>query len=39
MAATTTGMAAGTAGPALIPVFALNGIVTILTAMVYAEPP
>ncbi len=32
-----TGMAAGTAGPALILAFALNGIVTILTAMVYAE--
>ena len=32
-----TGIAAGTAGPALILAFALNGIVTILTAMVYAE--
>ena len=32
-----TGLAAGTAGPALILAFALNGVVTILTAMVYAE--
>lgn len=32
-----TGEAAGTAGPALILAFALNGIVTIFTAMVYAE--
>jgi amino acid transporter/nucleotide-binding universal stress UspA family protein len=32
-----TGIAAGTAGPALILAFALNGVVTILTAMVYAE--
>jgi amino acid transporter/nucleotide-binding universal stress UspA family protein len=32
-----TGIAAGTAGPALILAFALNGLVTILTAMVYAE--
>ncbi len=32
-----TGIAAGTAGPALIVAFALNGIVTLLTAMVYAE--
>ncbi len=32
-----TGIAAGTAGPALILAFALNGMVTILTAMVYAE--
>ena len=32
-----TGIAAGTAGPALILSFALNGIVTIFTAMVYAE--
>ena len=32
-----TGIAAGTAGPALIVAFALNGIVALLTAMVYAE--
>ena len=32
-----TGIAAGTAGPALILAFALNGIVTVFTAMVYAE--
>lgn len=32
-----TGIAANTAGPALILAFALNGIVTIFTAMVYAE--
>lgn len=32
-----TGIAAGAAGPALILAFALNGVVTILTAMVYAE--
>jgi amino acid transporter len=32
-----TGIAAGTAGPALILAFLLNGIVTIFTAMVYAE--
>lgn len=32
-----TGEAAGIAGPALILSFALNGIVTIFTAMVYAE--
>lgn len=32
-----TGIAAGTAGPALILSFALNGIVTVFTAMVYAE--
>lgn len=32
-----TGIAAGIAGPALILVFALNGIVTLLTAMTYAE--
>lgn len=32
-----TGEAAGTAGPALILSFALNGVVTIFTAMVYAE--
>ncbi len=32
-----TGIAAGPAGPALILAFALNGIVTFLTAMVYAE--
>ncbi len=31
------GTAAGTAGPALIVAFALNGVVTLLTAMVYAE--
>jgi len=32
-----TGIAAGTAGPSLILVFALNAVVTTLTAMVYAE--
>jgi len=32
-----TGIAAGVAGPALIVAFALNGVVTLLTAMVYAE--
>ena len=32
-----TGIAAGEAGPALIMAFALNGVVTLLTAMVYAE--
>ncbi len=32
-----TGIAAGTAGPALILAFALNGVLTIFTAMVYAE--
>lgn len=32
-----TGIAAGTAGPALMLSFALNGVVTIFTAMVYAE--
>lgn len=32
-----TGIAAGTAGPALMMAFALNGLVTIFTAMVYAE--
>jgi amino acid transporter/nucleotide-binding universal stress UspA family protein len=32
-----TGLAAGAAGPALIVAFALNGVVTLLTAMVYAE--
>ena len=32
-----TGMAAREAGPALILAFALNGVVTIFTAMVYAE--
>ena len=32
-----TGIAANAAGPALILSFALNGIVTIFTAMVYAE--
>ncbi len=32
-----TGLAAGEAGPALIVAFALNGVVTLLTAMVYAE--
>ena len=32
-----TGIAAGAAGPALVLSFALNGIITIFTAMVYAE--
>ncbi|MCC9075363.1 amino acid permease [Litorilinea aerophila] len=32
-----TGIAAGAAGPALILAFALNGIITLFTAMVYAE--
>lgn len=32
-----TGEAAGVAGPSLILAFALNGVVTLLTAMVYAE--
>lgn len=32
-----TGIAAGVAGPALILAFVLNGLVTILTGMVYAE--
>jgi amino acid transporter len=32
-----TGIAAGVAGPALIVVFALNGVVALLTAMTYAE--
>ncbi len=32
-----TGLAAGAAGPALILAFCLNGVVTVLTAMVYAE--
>jgi len=32
-----TGIAAGVAGPALILVFLLNGIVALLTAMAYAE--
>jgi amino acid transporter/nucleotide-binding universal stress UspA family protein len=32
-----TGIAAGVAGPGLILVFALNGFVTIFTAMAYAE--
>jgi len=32
-----TGLAAGAAGPALMLSFFLNGLVTILTAMVYAE--
>lgn len=32
-----TGIAAGVAGPALILAFALNGVVTLFTAMVYAE--
>lgn len=32
-----TGIAAGVAGPALILTFLLNGIVTMFTAMVYAE--
>jgi amino acid transporter/nucleotide-binding universal stress UspA family protein len=32
-----TGIAAGVAGPALVLVFALNGVVALLTAMAYAE--
>lgn len=32
-----TGEAAGVAGPALVLSFALNGVVTLFTAMVYAE--
>jgi amino acid transporter len=32
-----TGIAAGVAGPALVLVFLLNGILTTLTAMAYAE--
>lgn len=32
-----TGIAAGVAGPACILVFALNGVVTLLTALCYAE--
>ncbi len=32
-----TGIAAGQAGPALLLAFALNGVVTLLTGMVYAE--
>ncbi len=32
-----TGIAAGVAGPALVLAFFLNGFVTLLTAMVYAE--
>ena len=32
-----TGIAAGVAGPALILAFALNGVVTLFTAMSYAE--
>lgn len=32
-----TGIAAGVAGPALVLAFFLNGLVTLLTAMVYAE--
>ena len=32
-----TGIAAGLAGPALVLAFALNGLITLLTAMVYAE--
>ncbi len=32
-----TGIAAGVAGPALILVFGLNGVVALLTAMAYAE--
>jgi len=32
-----TGIAAGVAGPAVILTFALNGLVTLLTAMAYAE--
>jgi amino acid transporter len=33
-----TGEASGIAGPALVLAFALNGVVALLTAMVYAEP-
>ena len=32
-----TGIAAGVAGPGLILVFALNGLIALLTAMSYAE--
>ncbi|MFQ6015336.1 MAG: amino acid permease, partial [Anaerolineae bacterium] len=32
-----TGIAAGVAGPALVLVFFLNGLITLLTAMAYAE--
>ncbi|HKI44450.1 MAG TPA: amino acid permease, partial [Balneolales bacterium] len=32
-----TGLAAGTAGPALIVAFAINGVIAVFTAMVYAE--
>ncbi|WP_254533734.1 APC family permease [Natrinema gelatinilyticum] len=32
-----TGLAAGEAGPALVLAFALNGVITIFTAMTYAE--
>jgi len=32
-----TGYAAGAAGPALVVAFALNGVITLLTAMSYAE--
>ena len=32
-----TGIAAGHAGPALILAFCLNGVLTLMTAMVYAE--
>ncbi len=32
-----TGIAAGVAGPALVLVFILNGIVALFTAMAYAE--
>jgi len=32
-----TGLAAGVAGPALVLAFALNGVITIFTAIVYAE--
>ncbi len=32
-----TGLAAGVAGPALVLAFALNGLITIFTGMVYAE--
>ncbi len=32
-----TGIAAGAAGPALIVAFALNGVITLLTAMIHAE--
>ena len=32
-----TGIAAGVAGPALLLVFALNGVIALLTAFAYAE--